>query len=134
MAMLYVARSVRLGKWGADVGLSKHVYKVGVTDEPVKSVVAAGCAGETDWALVKAEEVDDLTEAQVIERLAKKDRMVDPNLYPRIKGTLGVFKVLPAHVENHILVAKAMAGAAELGDLKLKPIDFAAYLIHNAKR
>jgi hypothetical protein len=134
MAMLYVARSVRLGKWGADVGLSKHVYKVGVTDEPVKSAVAAGWAGETDWALVKAEEVEDLDETQVIERLAKKDRMVDPNLYPRIKGTLGIFKVLPAHVENHILVAKAMAGAAELGELKLKPIDFAAYLIHNAKR
>ena len=134
MATLFVARSVRLGKWASDVGLSKHVYKVGVTDQPVKAVVEAGWAGETDWSLVKAEAVDDLDEAQAVERLAKKERMVDPNLYPRIKGTLGIFKVLPAHVENHILVAKALAGAAELGEVKLKPADFAAYLTHNAKR
>jgi hypothetical protein len=134
MATIFVARSVALGKWASDVGLSKHVYKVGVTDEPVKSVVAAGWAGETDWSLVKSETVEGLDEAQAIDRLAKKDRMVDPKLYPRIRGTLGIFKVLPANVENHIVVAKALAGAHDRGDLKLKPADFAAYLIHNAKR
>jgi len=134
MSTLYVARSVSLGKWASDVGLSKHVFKVGVTDEPVKKLIEAGWAGEKDWALVKQEEVDGLTEEQVIERLAKKERMVDPKLYPRIKGAFGIFKVLPAHVENHIIVAKAMAGGSERAELKLKPLDFAAYLIHNALR
>ena len=136
MSTLYVARSVGLGKWASDVGLSKHVFKVGVTDEAVKSVVEAGWAGETDWSLVTAEEVEGLTDDQAIERLAKKEKMIDPNLYPRIKGARGIFKVLPTHVENHIVVTRALAGEPErvAAELKLKPADFAAYLIHNARR
>jgi hypothetical protein len=132
MATIYVARSSTLGKWASDVGLSKHVYKVGVTDEPVKPLVAAGWAGETDWTLVKQQPVEGLGEAEAIERLARKEKLIDPNLYPKLKGTLGVFKVLPAHVENHILVRRALAGEAERLELKLKPADFAEYLIHNA--
>ena len=136
MSTLYVARSASLGKWASDVGLSKHVFKLGVTDEPIKQVVASGWAGEADWSLVKAEEVEGLTEEQAIERLAKKEKMIDPNLYPRIKGTRGIFKVLPAHVENHIVVTRALGGEPERAgvELKLKPADFAAYLIHNARR
>jgi hypothetical protein len=135
MATIYVARSAALGKWGSDVGLSKHIYKIGVTEEAVKPLVAAGWAGETDWTLLKEEAVDDsLTEALVVERLAKREKLVHPQLYPRIKGTVGVFKVLPAHVENHIIVTRALAGGAERVELKLKPVDFAAFLIHNAKR
>ncbi len=134
MSTIYVARSVALGKWGSDVGVSKHLYKIGVTDEDVKTLVAAGWAGETDWALLKQEEAEGLTEEQVIERLVKREKLVHPQLYPRIKGTPGIFKVLPTHVENHIIVTRALAGGAERVELKLKPIDFATYLIHNARR
>jgi hypothetical protein len=134
MSTIYVARSVALGKWGSDVGVSKHLYKIGVTDEDVKKLVASGWAGETDWALLKQEEAEGLTEEQVIERLVKREKLVHPQLYPRIKGTPGIFKVLPAHVENHIIVTRALAGGAERVELKLKPIDFATYLIHNARR
>jgi len=132
MATIYVARSSKVGKWASDVGLSKHVYKVGVTEEPVKPLVAAGWAGEADWTLVKQQPVEDLDETEAIERLARKEKLIDPNLYPKLKGTLGVFKVLPAHVENHILVRRALAGVAELVELKIKPADFADYLIGNA--
>jgi hypothetical protein len=135
MATLYVARSTALTKWGSDVGLSKHIYKIGVTGEPVKALVASGWAGETDWKLLGQEEADDsLTEALVVERLAKREKLVHPQLYPRIKGTNGIFKVLPAHVENHIIVTRALSGGAERIEIKLKPADFAAFLIHNAKR
>ena len=133
MPTVYVARSAALSDWASDVGLSKHIYKLGVTDEPVKPLVASGWAGLADWALVRKEDgVEGLGEEDAIQRLAGKERMIDPALYPRIKGTRGLFKVLPAHVENHILVARALAGTEESGALKLKPADFAAYLIHNA--
>ncbi len=134
MSFIFVARSVKLGKWAADVGLSKYVYKLGGTDEPLKPLIEAGWAGETDWTLVSKEAVEGLDEAEAIERLARKEKMIDPKYYPRIKGTLGIFKVDPAHVENHIIVSRALSGASDRIDIKLKPADFGAYLIHNARR
>jgi hypothetical protein len=134
MATIYVARSVKAGKWASDVGLGKHVYKLGVTDDEPKLTAAAGWAGETDWSIVKAEPVEGLAEDEAIDRLASKERMIDPNLYPKLKGVRGVFRLNEAKVENHIVVARALAGESALKALKLKPADFAAYLIANAKR
>jgi hypothetical protein len=134
MAVIYVARSAKLAKWASDVGLSKHVYKVGVTDEPLKELVAAGWTGETDWTIVKKEPADGLDEEAVLTRLARRDTMIDPKYYPRIKGTLGLFKVDPNHVESHLIVGRALEGGGERAELKLKPADFASYLIHNARR
>jgi len=134
MAVIYVARSTKFSKWASDVGLSKNVFKLGVAEEPVKDLIAAGWAGETDWQLVKKEPAEDLTEEAVIERLRKRETMIDPRYYPRIRDTLGLFKVDPVHVESHIIVGRALEGGAERVELKLKPADFASYLIHNARR
>jgi hypothetical protein len=134
MATIYVARSVKTGKWASDVGLGKHVYKLGVTDDDPKQTAASGWAGETDWSIVKAEPADNLGEDEAIDRLAGKERMIDPNLYPKLKGARGVFRLNEAKVENHIVVSRALAGESDLKALKLKPADFAAYLIANAKR
>ena len=110
MSTIYVARSVKMGKWGSDVGLGKQIYKVGVTDANPKEIAAAGWAGESDWTIVKTEPVDGLDEDEAIDRLAAKERMVDPNLYPKLKGTRGVFRLNPVKVENHIVVSRALAG------------------------
>ena len=134
MPTLYVARSAALGKWASDVGLGKHVYKVGVTDDDPKAVAAAGWAGEGDWSIIKSEHIEGLGQDEAIDRLAAKERMVDSNLYPKLKGARGVFRLNPTKVENHIVVARALAGESDLKALKLKPADFAAYLIANAKR
>ncbi len=133
MATIYVARSKTLSDWGYDVGLSKNIYKVGLTDEPVKDVVAAGWAGITDWVLVKKQdEVDGVTEDEIIARLAVKQKMIDPKLYPRIRDTAGIFKIVPASVENSILVARTMAGEPDIPNFKVKPTDIADFLIANA--
>ena len=134
MPVLFVARSVKLSRWASDVGLGKHVYKVGVTDDDPKTLAAAGWAGETDWKLVGREEVAGLSEEEALQRLARKERMIDPNLYPKLKGAAGVFRLRAEQVENHIIVSRALAGSSDRVDLRLKPADFAAYLIHNATR
>ena len=134
MPVLFVARSVKLGRWGSDVGVGKHVYKVGLAEGDPKALAATGWAGESDWKIVKSREIEGLTEEEAIERLAKKERMLDPNLYPKLKGATGVFRLRAEQVENHILVTRALAGDSDRLDLKLKPADFAEYLIHNAMR
>jgi hypothetical protein len=134
MATLYVARSATLSKWASDVGLGKHIYKVGVTGEPVKKLVQAGWAGETDWQLVKSQPIDGSDEAALLEVLARKVKPIDPKYYPRIKDAAGIFKLDPAHVENHMLITRALADTHERSVIKLKPADFADYLIHNAMK
>jgi hypothetical protein len=134
MATIYVARSVKTGKWASDVGLGKHVYKLGVTDDDPKTVADSGWAGETDWSIVKAEPIENLDEDEAIDSLAAKERMIDPNLYPKLKGARGVFRLNETKVENHLVVARALAGESDLKALKLKPADFAAYLIANVRR
>lgn len=134
MASIYVARSVKTGKWASDVGLGKQIYKLGVTDGDPRAVAAAGWAGETDWSVVKAEPAEGLDEDEAINRLAAKEKMIDPKLYPKLKGARGIFRVNPVKVENHIVVARALAGESDIKALKLKPADFAAYLIQNARR
>jgi hypothetical protein len=134
MAVLFVARSAKLARWASDVGFGKHVYKVGVTNDDPKALAAAGWAGESDWKIVRREPVEGLSEAEALDRLSRREKSIDPNLYPKLKGATGVFRVSPEHVENHIMVARALAGEGAKLDAKPKPADFAAYLIHNATR
>lgn len=132
MPTLYVAASKELGKWGADVGISKHLYKLGIADGAAEEAVAAlnktGCGGQTDWKLLQKQSVEGLTEEAALERVQRREKLVDPNYYPRIRGATGIFRVKPVNVENHILVGQALAGREPKLD-KLKPSDIAQYLI-----
>lgn len=134
MPVLFVARSAKLARWGSDVGFGKHLYKVGVSEADPKVLAAEGWAGETDWKIIRREEVEGLTEAEALERIARKEKLIDPRLYPKLKGAAGVFRIAAEHVENHNIVAHALAGGGGNVDLKLKPADFAAYLVHNMTR
>src|ERR1700758_1262181 len=134
MAILYVARSAKLGRWASDVGLGKNVYKVGVVEGDPKALAAAGWAGETDWTVVRKREVEDLSEEEALNRLGRKEKMIDPAIYPKLKGAVGVFRLTPARVENHIVVTRALAGESDRAEVKLRPTDYADYLIHNAMR
>jgi hypothetical protein len=134
MGFLYVARSAKLGRWASDVGLGRHVYKVGVAEHDPKTLAATGWAGESDWNILRKREVEDLSEAEALARLARKEKIIEPNLYPKLKGAVGVFRLTAPQVENHLLVTRALAGDGGRIEIKLKPGDFADYLIHNAMR
>ncbi len=134
MGILYVARSVKLGRWASDVGLGKNVYKVGVADGDPKALAAAGWAGETDWTILRKVAVEGLSEEEALDRLGRREKIIDPQLYPKLKGAAGVVRLTPDRVENHILVTRALAGQSDRAELKLKPTDYADYLIHNAMR
>ena len=134
MATLYVAQSKGLANWGASVGLTKHLYKVGVTDgaadAAIKALNETAAAGQRDWKLVKKQPLEDLDEAAALELLAQKEKLVDPALYPGIKGAAGIYKVKLVNVENSVMVAKAMAGL-ETRAVTIKPADIAVYLMNN---
>jgi hypothetical protein len=134
MAILYVARSVKLSRWASDVGLGRNIFKVGIAECDPKQLAAAGWAGETDWTILRKHPVEELGEEEALARLARKEKMIEPQLYPKLKGAEGVFRLTPARVENHIIVTRALAGQSDRAELKLKPTDFADYLIHNALR
>ncbi len=135
MMVLYIATSKNLAGWAAAVGVTKHVYKLGVTegsaDDAVKALNDDGFAGESDWRLLKQQEVEGLEEADAVERLSRKEKMVDPNYYPKIRGAVGIFKVKIGNVANHLLVKRALAGDEQKLD-KVKTADIADYLIRNA--
>ena len=139
MPVVFVASSRELAKWGGDVGLTKHIYKLGVTEdsaeEAVKAMNETACAGFSDWKLLKTETLESVDEEALIARLAQRERMVDPALYPKIRGERGIFKVKPENVENHFLVKHALANEqTELKLFKAKPEDVGAYLINSAVR
>jgi len=133
---VYIATSKNLAGWAADVGLTKHVYKIGIAQGSAEDAIEAlndeGFAGESDWRLLKEQDVNDLDEAAAVDRLAKREKMVDPNYYPKIRGAAGIFKVKIGNVANHLLVKRALAGDEQKVD-KVKTADIAAYLIQNAQ-
>ena len=132
MGFLYVARSAKLARWASDVGLGRYVYKVGVSEADPKTLAAEGWAGESDWTIVRKRAIEEPDEQEALARLARREKMIDPRLYPKLKGAAGVFRLTAPQVENHLLVTRALAGGGGPVALKLKHGDFADYLIHHA--
>jgi hypothetical protein len=132
MGLIFVARSAALREWGDDVGLSKHLYKVGYVADAAADPVEAWC-GESDWALLKTQAAEIENEDVLIERILRKEKMIDPRHYPRLKGTRGIFKISQKNVENQMVLAKALDGdvtaATARRVMRLKPADFAAYVL-----
>ncbi len=135
MSSIYVAASEALAEWGSDVGLTRNVFKVGVTDEDPTELVdrlnAESHCGQSDWKLLTERDSGTIDEEAAIGRLRRKETLIDPLYYPRLKGAGGIFKIKLANVENHLLVKRTLAGQ-EAKPGKAKAPDIAAYLIENA--
>ena len=131
MATLYVASSKGLANWGSDHGLTKHLYKVGVTDGTAEAAIeelnATQHAGHGDWKLAKKVENVADDEAAVLARVAAKEKLVDPNYYPGIKKAPGIVKVKLANVESRLLVQQTLRGE-DPHVVKVKAADIYDYL------
>lgn len=132
MPTIYVAQSKSLQKWGWDVGLSKQLYKIGLTNDDANTIAGhlnrnqhAGCS---DWKLLAHAASDDVEEAEIDQRVGRKETVVDPTYYPRIKNAPGIYKVKAENVEHALLVEKAMANQ-ELTSVKATAKKVATYLI-----
>ena len=135
MATLYVASSKGLAKWGSDHGLTKYLYKVGVTDEDPAAAIerfnAEQHAGQNDWKLAKKVANVDAEEASIFARIAAHEKLVDPDYYPGIRKAPGIVKVKLANVESRLLLQQTLKGE-DPHLVKVKNVDIIDYLAHLA--
>jgi hypothetical protein len=137
MPTIFVASSKIVQEWAGDVGLSKNIFKIGVSEETAEAAIEAmnaeAYAGAGDWVLIKKQAADGAEEAELIGRLAGKEKEIDPNYYPKIRGARGLFRIKVQNVASAKLVQRALAGEPDLqASAKLKPKEFAEYMIRNA--
>lgn len=131
MAVIYIAMSPLMQEWGADVGISKHLYKVGLAEDSAKDAVAElnteGYAGHKDWQLV-GERALDLDASGLMSRLADRQKTIDPLYYPKIKGAKDIVKLEQRKVEANLVIKRTMEGRDSKVP-KIKPADMAAYVL-----
>lgn len=132
MTTLYIAQSPIMQDWGADVGISKHLYRVGVTEDAAKDAVAElnaeGYAGHKDWELIGERTVDAVDAAGLAVRLGERQKVIDPLYYPKLRGAKDIVKLDPRKVEANVVIKRTMAGHDSKVP-KLKPADMAAYIM-----
>lgn len=131
MAILYVATSKAQQEWGNEVGLGKNLYKVGLADGQTAEEAVAGCANQSDWVVLKTQDVDAMSEDDVLVRLGRKEKLVDPTYYPKLRGATGIVKINLTAIENSMLVAIALEGRLQPKNFKVKPADVATFLLNN---
>ncbi len=133
MTLVFVAHSKQVAAWGGDVGLGKNLFLLSTAedaDAAAAFLVGKPC-GADDWTILKKEEAEQGDATALQDKLAAKEKRVDPNLYPRLRGFTGLFKVKPENVENHLMVKKALEGLNDTS-VKVKNPEIAAYLLQNA--
>ena len=138
MPTLFVAKSKDLQDWGHSVGVTKYLFKVGVTDgsgdDAITELTARKAAGREDWKLLGKHDADQ-DEAAALEQLGLREQLLDPDFYPAIRSEPGIFKVKIANVENDMMVRAALSNENEqLKTLKAKEKDIAAYLLRKASK
>lgn len=136
MSILFVARSPGLQDWASDVGLTKHVYRLGVAEADVEAEIARlnaeKFAGWSDWLAMRQRKIEgEADEAALRARLAAKEKVVDPTYYPKLRGAEGLFKIKTMNVEHSLFVKRTLAGK-ENATAKVKPNDIADYMLDNA--
>ena len=138
MSTLFVAKSKNLQSWGHGVGVTKFLYKVGVSDGSADDAITglndAKAAGLEDWKLLAKQNVEHDEDA-ALGQLALREQQLDSDFYPPIRGEPGIFKVKVSNVEDDMMVRAALANEnQQLKTLKANDKDIAAYLLRRASQ
>ena len=136
MPAVFIARSVTQQEWGESVGISKHLYKIGLAEGDGKQAAADAVntlneesyAGLSDWQLVGSKKLDFDDDEAVIAYFADRQKMIDPLYYPRLKGARGIFRVDVKGIEASRLIKRTMEGKSTKMP-KLKPTDIGKHLL-----
>ena len=132
MPIVYVAMSNDMQEWGADVGVSKQLYKLGYADGDPQNAIKAlndeNYAGHSDWSLAGSQEVAGIDAETVMERACERQNVLDPLYYPRLKGAKDIIRLDQRKVEAHIVIKKTMEGQDSKVP-KLTPADMSDFLI-----
>ena len=132
MPIVYVALSNIMQEWGADVGVSKHLYKVGYAEGDPQNAIKAlnneNFAGHSDWSLAGSRDVEGLDADTLMQRACERHNVLDPLYYPRLKGVKDIIRLDQRKVEAHIVIKKTMEGQDSKVP-KLKPVDMSNFLI-----
>ena len=132
MPSVYIAMSQTMQEWGNDAGISKHLYKIGFTDEvpadAVKELSASGYGGQNDWVLLDTREADSLDQDALMARITNRMKLIDPLYYPKLKGAKDIVRLDQRKVEASIVIKLTMEGRASKVP-KLKPKDMAGFIL-----
>lgn len=135
MPSVYIAMSETMQEWGSDAGISKHLYKIGFTDEApeaaVKELNETGYGGQKDWILAGARETETLDQAALMTRIGERMKVIDPLYYPKIKGAKDIVRVDQRKVEANIVIKRTMEGRDSKVP-KVKPKDMAEFILDAA--
>ena len=135
MPSVYIAMSETMQEWGNDAGISKHLYKIGFTDEKPEDVVKdlndAGYGGQKDWVFLAARDADTIDPAALMKRIGERMKVIDPLYYPKIKGAKDIVRLEQRKVEANIVIKLTMEGRASKVP-KLKPKDMANFILDAA--
>lgn len=132
MPSVYIAMSQTMQDWGNDAGISKHLYRIGFTDEApadaVKELSERGYGGQNDWVLLEAREADTLDQDALMARITNRMKLIDPLYYPKLKGAKDIVRLDQRKVEASIVIKLTMEGRASKVP-KLKPKDMAGFIL-----
>ena len=133
MPLLYIAASKTLSRWGGDVGLGKQIFKIGLAADAagLSDWLLSGACQCGDWTLARQQDVLSSGEDAFFQALAVKEKLVDPALYPRLRGESGIVRVQQGRVENFKLSQLALKGE-QPDKVSVRQSDIISYLLEQA--
>ena len=134
MHLLYVLKSKKLQTWGHSVGITKYLFKFGLTKLDLKDLIqdlnSRNYAGKDDWALILKKKTEYESENKIIEKLGETIEVLNPDFYPQIGNSIGIFRVKKEMVENSIIIRNALKENDKLMlSKKIKDKDFAEFIL-----